>query len=101
MKKGSTHIVRAACVYGDYGVRVHVGNLVRDGVLVRVIEGVSVRVQVRDGVNERVGVILRVSDGVKLSVGTRVNDGVSVMSGVLVGVRDTITPRKLTPATYT
>lgn len=75
------------------------GNLVRDGVRVRVIDGVSVFVQVRDGVNERVGVLERVSDGVKLSVGTRVSDGVSVMSGVLVGVRDTITPRKLTPAT--
>lgn len=99
MKKGSTHSVRAAGMYGDYGVRVQVGNLVRDGVLVRVIDGVSVRVHVRDGVRLRVGVLDRVSDGVKLSVGTRVSDGVSVITGVLVGVRDTITPRKLTPAT--
>ena len=83
------------------GVRVQVGNLVRDGVRVRVIDGVRVIVAVRVNVLERVGVIDRVSDGVKLSVGTRVSDGVSVITGVLVGVRDTITPRKLTPATYT
>ena len=83
------------------GVRVQVGNLVRDGVLVRVIDGVRVIVAVRVNVLERVGVIDRVSDGVKLSVGTRVSDGVSVITGVLVGVRDIITPRKLTPATYT
>ena len=52
----------------DYGVRVgecvHVGNLVRDGVLVREFDGVSVRGTVRDGVKLRVGVRERVNDGV-------------------------------------
>jgi len=51
-----------------YGVRVrecvHVGNLVRDGVLVREFDGVSVRGTVRDGVKLRVGVRERVNDGV-------------------------------------
>ena len=43
---------------------VQVGNLVRDGVLVRVSDGVRLRVGVRDGVKLRVGVRERVSDGV-------------------------------------
>ena len=51
-----------------YGVLVRecvqVGNLVRDGVLVRELDGVSVRGLVGDGVKLRVGVRERVSDGV-------------------------------------
>ncbi|MEY2846328.1 MAG: hypothetical protein RL076_1874 [Chloroflexota bacterium] len=86
-----------------YGVRVRecvqVGNLVRDGVLVRLLDGVNVRGLVSDGVRLRVGVLERVIEGVKLSVGTRVSDGVWVITGVDVGVREVITPYRLLPAT--
>ena len=43
---------------------VQVGYLVREGVLVREFDGVSVRGTVRDGVKLRVGVRERVNDGV-------------------------------------
>lgn len=91
------------CIMASYGVRVRecvqVGNLVRDGVLVRLLDGVNVRGNVRDGVRLRVGVFDRVSDGVKLSVGTRVSDGVWVITGVDVGVRDVRMLLRLFPAT--
>lgn len=73
--------------------------MVRDGVLVRLLDGVNVRGNVRDGVRLRVGVFDRVSDGVKLSVGTRVSDGVWVITGVDVGVRDVRMLLRLFPAT--
>jgi hypothetical protein len=58
----------SAVVCPNHGVRVrecvHVGNLVRDGVLVREFDGVNVRGLVGDGVKLRVGVRERVNDGV-------------------------------------
>ena len=94
-----THTYRGGLIgYGvGVNVRVLLGILVRDGVLVRVLvpvrEGVGVKVFVA------VAVSVRVLSGVKVAVRWRVVEGVWVISGVLVDVRDVITLARLTPAT--
>jgi hypothetical protein len=47
-------------------------------------------VRVRDGVKVRVTVLVLVYDGVHVSVGNAVSEAVSAISGVRVGVRETI-----------